>query len=491
MILPLFIIIPLLSAFLIAIVSGKKDNFANGLSIISALLLLFGAIYNFITQNQEVIVYKIGNWDAPIGINLVQDSLTIFMLIIVGLISLTSLIYSRQYIRYISTNWKYYSLFMFLITGMNGVIITGDLFNLFVFMEIALLSTYALVAYGGKAEEFEASFKYAIMGIVSSTFILVGIAITYSATSTLTLAKIAEQIPHINTKIVYLVGGIFLMGFGLKAAIIPFHTWLPDAHSSAPAPISAMLSGVMIKVLGIYAIIRIFYNIFGAPEFFLNIFMILGVISILIAGFLAITQWDMKRLLAYSSISQIGYILLGLGIGSTLGILGAVFHIFNHAIFKSLLFYNAGSVEMTTGTRDLKKMGNLKKLMPVTSKTSMIASLAISGIPPFNGFFSKLIIIIAAIQSGHPILAALAVIGSIQTLAALLKVQRFGFHSENKTEVTENKTSFGMKFAMITLAFLCFAGAILIIPGIREVTLDPIVEVIKNNGEYMNMVLGR
>jgi len=128
------------------------------------------AIYNFITQNQEVIVYKSGIRDAPIGINLVQDSLTIFMLIIVGLISLTSLIYSRQYIRYISTDWKYYSLFMFLIAGMNGVIITGDLFNLYVFMEIALLSTYALVAYGGKAEEFEASFKYAIMGIVSSTF---------------------------------------------------------------------------------------------------------------------------------------------------------------------------------------------------------------------------------------------------------------------------------------------------------------------------------
>jgi len=128
------------------------------------------------------------------------------------------------------------------------------------------------------------------------------------------------------------------------------------------------LSGVLIKVLGIYAIIRIFYNVFGAPEFFLNIFMILGVISILVAGFLAIAQWDMKRLLAYSSISQIGYILLGLGIGSTLGILGAVFHIFNHAVFKSLLFYNAGSVEMTTGTRNLKKMGKLTKLMPLLPK---------------------------------------------------------------------------------------------------------------------------
>ncbi|MEA3499434.1 MAG: proton-conducting transporter membrane subunit [Candidatus Marinimicrobia bacterium] len=491
MILPFFIIIPLLTAFLIAIVAGKKDNFANGLSIFSALLLLLGAIYNFFTQNQEVIVYKIGNWDAPIGINLVQDSLTIFMLIIVGLISLTSIIYSRQYIRNISTNWKYYALFMFMVTGMNGVIITGDLFNLFVFMEIALLSTYALVAYGGKAEEFEASFKYAIMGIVSSTFILVGIAITYSATSTLTLAKIAEQIPHINTKIVYLVSGIFLMGFGLKAAIIPFHTWLPDAHSSAPAPISAMLSGVLIKALGIYVLIRIVYNILGAPELFLKILLILGAVSIIIGVLLALAQWDMKRLLAYHSISQIGYIVLAMGIATPLGIIGAVYHLLNHALFKSLLFYNAGAVEMGLGTRNLKRMGNLTKIMPVASQTSMVASLSIAGIPPFNGFFSKIVIIIAAVQADKPIFAFVAVLGSILTLASFMKVQRYGFRAERMINKLRHRIGWGMNVAMITIAFLCLATSLLIIPGIREFTLDPIMSVIMNKTNYIQMVLGR
>ncbi len=174
-----------------------------------------------------------------------------------------------------------------------------------------------------------------------------------------------------------------------------------------------------------------------------------------------------------------------------LGILGAVFHLFNHALFKSLLFYNAGTVEMILGTRDLKKMGNLTKLLPVTSQTSLIASLSISGIPPFNGFFSKLIIIIAAIQAGEFVFGLLAVIGSILTLASFMKVQRYGFRGENPIEPTDIKIGWRMKLAMITLAFLCIATSALIIPGIREVTLDPVVNVILNKIQYINLVIGR
>jgi multicomponent Na+:H+ antiporter subunit D len=305
------------------------------------------------------------------------------------------------------------------------------------------------------------------------------------------MALIAERLPQKDPVILMWVGGLFLAGFGLKAAIMPFHAWLPDAHSSAPAPISAMLSGVLIKALGIYALIRIFFNVLGAPPIFMQSFLVLGVTSIIIGVFLAIAQWDMKRLLAYHSISQIGYILLGLGLATPLGIIGAVFHLFNHAVFKSLLFYNAGAVEMALGTRDLKRMGNLTKLLPVTSRTSMIASLSIAGIPPFNGFFSKLIIIIACVQSNQILFAFLAVIGSILTLASFMKVQRYGFRGEHIIEKLKIKTGLAMKMAMITLAFLCIASSLLIIPGIKEVTLDPVMAVILNNADYIQLVVGR
>ena len=312
MILPSFIIIPLLAAFIIALISGKKDDWAIIISVIAILSIVVLSVYAFFGMDAQTTTYSMGNWEIPYGIALVLDPFSAFMLLMVSIISLTSMIFSIQYIRHLSMDWKYYSLFMLLLSGMNGVIMTGDLFNLFVFMEIALIAAFALVAYGSRAEEFEASFKYAVMGAVSSTIVLIGIAVTYSATSTLTMSRIAEILPQKDPFILLWIGGFFLTGFGLKAAIMPFHAWLPDAHSSAPAPISSMLSGVLIKALGIYALIRVFFNVLGAPEIFMQSFMVLGTISIIIGVFLAIAQWDMKRLLAYHSISQIGYILLGL-----------------------------------------------------------------------------------------------------------------------------------------------------------------------------------
>ncbi|MBD3223795.1 MAG: NADH/ubiquinone/plastoquinone (complex I), partial [Caldithrix sp.] len=455
MIVPYFIIIPLLAAFLIVLIGGKKDDWAIIVSLIAVVALLILSAFSFFAMQTETITYHLSGWDIPYGIVLVQDALATFMLLMVSIIACTSICFSIHYIRHLSQDWKYYALFMLLLVGMNGVILTGDLFNLFVFMEIGLLSAFALVAYGGRAEEFEASFKYAVMGTISSTLVLLGIAVIYSATSTLTMAKIAEILPAKDPVIMFWAGALFLVGFGLKAAVMPFHAWLPDAHSSAPAPISSMLSGVLIKALGVYVLIRIFFNILGAPEIFMQIFLVIGTISIMIGVLLAIGQWDFKRLLAYHSISQIGYILLGMGIATPLGILGAVFHLFNHALFKSLLFYNAGSVEMAMGTRDLRQMGKLHRLMPVTSQSSMIASLSISGIPPFNGFFSKLIIIIAAIEAGLPIYALLAIIGSLLTLASFTKVQRYGFHGEQLIESLKNKVGRGMNLAMVVLALLC------------------------------------
>ncbi|MDD5230236.1 MAG: proton-conducting transporter membrane subunit [Candidatus Marinimicrobia bacterium] len=493
MILPFLIIIPLLAAFLITLISGGRDSWAIVFSILAVISLLALSVFSFLSTGSQTFIYEMSGWKIPLTICLVQDALSTFMLVIVNLIALTSLMFSVSYIRQYSAPWKYYALFMLLIAGMNGVIATGDIFNLFVFMEIALFSAYALVAFGGKAEEYEASFKYAVMGSLSSTLILLGIGILYSATSTLTMAKIAEILPTLDVKLTYWVGAIFLAGFGLKAAIIPFHAWLPDAHSSAPAPISAMLSGVFIKSLGVYVLIRLFFNVFGGVAVFNEVFLVIGAISMIIGVFLALGQWDIKRLLAYHSISQIGYIIIGIGLATNLGILGGVFHLFNHAIFKALLFYNAGVLEMTTGTRDLRQMGGLAKKLPTTSFTSMIASLSIAGLPPFNGFFSKLIIFIAAIQAGRPVYAFLAGLGSLLTLASFMKMQRYAFYGkENKdADKTLAKVSTAMKWAMISLAVLCLLTSLMVIPGIRELTLDPVVAVIMNKTGYIAEVLGR
>ena len=402
----------------------------------------------------------------PIGICMVLDGLTSFMLVTVNLVSFLVTIYSIGYMKRYTDKYRFYTLFMLMLAGMNGIIITGDLFNLFVFLEIASIASYALVAFGTEAEELEASFKYAIMGSVASSFVLLGIAIIYGYTSTLNMADISLALSNkpagliVNFTVV-----LFLMGFGLKAALVPFHAWLPDAHPSAPAPISAMLSGVLIKVLGIYAMMRVFFNIIGINNTILSIISFLGIVSMMVGVILALSQWDFKRLLAYHSISQIGYVILGIGLGTPLGILGGLFHLFNHSIFKSLLFLNSGAVDYTIDTRDLQAMGGLRERMPVTANTSLVASMSIAGIPPFNGFFSKFLIILACVQANQIMYAVFAVIGSILTLASFMKVQKYAFLgklAEKRKEVKE--VPYAMRLSMIVLAVICIISGLLIAP---------------------------
>jgi multicomponent Na+:H+ antiporter subunit D len=491
MTLPYFVAIPLFAALLILLIGGRKDTWAALISLAATAALVILSLVAFFSLHGETVVHRMGAWKLPIGIGLVLDALSAFMLILVSVIALCSVLFSLKYIQHLGRDVRYYALFMILVTGMNGVVVTGDIFNLFVFMEIALFAALALVAFGGRPHEFEASFKYAVMASISASLILIGIAVVYSSTSSLTMAAVARGLAEKSPYIALWTGGLFMAGFGLKAAVMPFHAWLPDAHSSAPAPISAMLSGVLIKTIGIYALVRIVYNVLGAPPLFLQIFLVLGTISIIAGALLAIGQWDLKRLLAYSSISQVGYILLGLGLGTALGVAGAVFHMINHAVFKSLLFYNAGALETGLGTRDLRRMGNVTKLLPVTSGSSMVASLSISGIPPFSGFFSKLLIIIAAVQAGQPIFALLAVIGSLFTLGLFTKVQRYGLRGERVVESLAGKVDGWMKTAMIILAVLCLATSVLVIPGIREATLDPVVKVILDKTRYALAIMGR
>jgi multicomponent Na+:H+ antiporter subunit D len=330
-----------------------------------------------------------------------------------------------------------------------------------------------------------------VLGTVASSFILLGIALTYGNTGALNMGYVARAIQRtgINAGLAFAMS-LFIAGFGLKAALVPFHAWLPDAHPSAPAPISAMLSGVLIKALGVYAMARLVFNVFGVSIPVGWVLIALGMASMVAGGFLAIGQWDFKRLLAYSSISQVGYVVLGLGLGTvllaqgasvawaSLAILGGLFHLVNHSVYKSLLFLTSGSVEMATGTRQMRDMGGLANRMPVTRAACMVASASIVGVPPFPGFWSKLILVIAAVQAGFYWIAATIVLVAVCTLIMYLKVQRHVFLGELPARLHDVQEARGsMLVAMIFLAVLCVSmGLLVLVPSLREAVLQPAVD---------------
>jgi len=498
--LPLFIAVPLVGAFVIAMFNDKHRSVATLIANCATLLLLIFSIASV----GRMEMYQVGRWPIPLGINLVLDGLSELLLLTVSTISMAAMFFSIKYMERYTAKPKYLSLFLLMVAGMNGVVLSGDIFNLFVFLEIASLASYALVGFGCEHEELEASFKYMVLGSVASMFVLFGVALVYGNTGTLNMAYISQHIAshELNGGLMFALG-MFIAGFGLKAALVPFHAWLPDAHPSAPAPISAMLSGVLIKALGVYALVRVAFNLFGMSVELGWILITLGALSMIIGVFLAVGQWDFKRLLAYHSISQMGYVVLGIGIGglilarggdrqwAALAILGGLFHLVNHAVFKSLLFLTSGSIEMATGTRQLKELGGLAEKMPLTRTTCTIASAAIAGVPPFNGFWSKLLIIIAAVQGGFYWLAAATVLVSLVTLISFLKVQRYIFLGELPAKletVKDNHNSMGL--AMAGLACLCvLMGLLLLVGPLKENILDPAVNVLMNQTAYAATII--
>ncbi len=507
---PLFVAIPLGAAFLIPLFGMWWKKSGEALATLSTLALAAMAI---MAIGSPATVHHMGGWTAPLGIALVSDGLTVLLLLAVNIVAFLCVVFSLKYMTAYTGLPKYYSLFMLMVAGMNGVVVSGDLFNLFVFLEVASVASYALVAFGVEADELEAGFKYMILGSVASVMILFAIGTVYAVTGTLNMADAAREIStrfggaHMNPALL-LAAAFFLMGFGLKAALVPFHAWLPDAHPSAPAPVSAMLSGVVIKSLGVYAICRVMFNVFGfasdAPSSVIiaNSMIWFSVLSIVIGGLLAVGQWDFKRLLAYSSIGQIGYVMLGIGIGArvlatggtrtlaALAILGGLFHLLNHAAFKSLLFLSSGAIQHATGTRDMKMLSGLNKRMPITAGATNLAALSISGVPPFSGFWSKLVIIVATIRAGHPAVASIAIAMAFVTLVYYVKVQKemlFGpvrGPAENAREVSAT-----MYVPLIILAIFC-VGFGLLYPVWGSRIIEPARDALLNGAEYIKLVLG-
>ena len=454
----LFIGLPLVVAALLPLIGKISKRVLPDLLANAVFLLL---LVLAVTAGRQVIsegpVLKQLNWlGEPVGITVAVDGFSLFMLMAISLLTLCVSLFSINYMEHYGAKANYYALLLMMAAGMNGLVLVTDLFDVYLFMEVAAIASYALVAYGLEHDELEASFKYLMLSVIASAAILISIAVLFGMTGSLGFTAVADGLRSLDAKfVVGFCAALFIMGFGLKAALIPFHAWLPDAHPSAPAPISAMLSGLLIKVSGVYALTRILFNVFGLTPALSQVLMYLGAVSIVVAAFLALGQKDMKRMLAYSSISQVGYVVLGIGIGTPLGIAGGLFHLFNHALAKGLLFLNSGSVQHATGTRNLEEMGGLAKRMPVTAATSLIGSLSIAGVPPLSGFWSKLIIIIALVQSNEWFLAVVAVLASVLTLWYYLLIQRkafFGKLNERWKDVKE--APFWMTLSTVILALL-------------------------------------
>jgi multicomponent Na+:H+ antiporter subunit D len=461
----LFVVLPLIVAGVLPLVGKVSRRFVPDLLANSTLLFL--VVYSAVAGRALIAggpVLQQSSWlGETVNIRLALDGFSLFMLVVVSIVGLAAGLFSIDYMEHYGAKANYYALYLIMVAGMNGLILATDLFGVYLFLEVAAIASYALVAFGLGHDELEAAFKYLMLSVVASAFVLASIAIIFGMTGSLDFAAVAAALKELNAgAVVGIASAFFLLGFGLKAALVPFHAWLPDAHPSAPAPISAVLSGLLIKVSGVYAMTRIFLNVFGLTPVLSTVLMVMGTVSMVVAAFLALGQKDMKRMLAYSSISQVGYVVLGIGLGTPLGIAGGLFHLFNHALAKGLLFLTSGSVQQATGTRDLDEMGGLAKRMPITAATNLIGALSISGVPPLNGFWSKLIIIVALVQAGHPVFAVIAVLTSVLTLWYYLLIQRKAFFGKlNEKWASVKEAPFWMTAATVLLALLCVGIGIL------------------------------
>jgi len=393
------------------------------------------------------------------------DHLSFIVLLSIGIVSLASLIVGRNTINSEDERFNFINLLIIASIGMCGIVMVRDIFSLYVFLEVVAVSAFILIALDREKLALEGAFKYIVMSAIATIMILSSIALIILIAGDTSFEAIRQALYHggtgqalvssQNSFIIKLAVGLFICGLFIKGGLVPFHGWLPDAYSQAPSAVSVLLAGIITKVSGIYTLIRLTTSIFGFTDNIKMVLIIVGIVSMLFGAFAALTQSNFKRMLAYSSISQVGYILTGLGTASALGITGAIFHFFNHAVFKSLLFVNSAAVEKTTGTVDMDQMGGLSEKMPITGATSLVGFLSTSGIPPLAGFWSKLMIIIALWMSGYHVYAVIAVLTSVLTLAYLLTMQRKIFFGKLVSTFTNiREVNFGLAAVQIILALI-------------------------------------
>ena len=451
------------------------ESFALTIAAINFILSIF-LTYNLYTSFTQPLIYAFGAWPPPVGIVYELDRANALMgLLITGLV-LAATVFSLRYMEHDTGVQYYYTLLLGFEAGMLGCVYTGDAFNLFVMLEVMSVSAYGLVAFRRHIHEaVEAAVKYAIVGSVATTVYFIALVFAYGTFGTLNMADLALKLRGLTLPVtgpppgnVFLGSAIFLAltfwAFSLKAAIAPNHFWLPDAHPAAPSPISALLSGIMVKV-AIFALMRYLFTVFrGGASLAMPIvqvldyvLIVLGVVSAITGSALMLLQRDIKRLIAYGTILNVGYIAMGMGLGSHSGLTAALFHLVNHAIGKALLFMAAGAIIHAAGTRDFDELAGVGRRMPLTSAALLIGALALAGAPPLNGFMSKLWLFMAYLETGW--LAPLVVVIVVTSVLALMGYMKVFYHVYARQPVRDlssiREAPRSMVAPLLVLAGLC------------------------------------
>jgi len=410
---------------------------AGWLSLAAAAALLWRV------SQRGTVSYALGGWAAPWGIEYRVDLLGAYVLLIVAALAALVLSYARRSVAQEvapERTAQFYAVFLLVLAGFCGISVTGDAFNLFVFLEVSSLASYSLISMGRDRRALSAAFQYLIMGSIGATFILIGIGFLYMMTGTLNMQDLAARLPQVSDTRTVRAGFAFLtVGIGLKLALFPLHLWLPNAYAYAPSVVSAFLSATATKV-AVYALLRFLIGVFGA-EFSLRampadvLLLVLGLAGILTASLVAVFQDNVKRMLAYSSVAQVGYMVLGISLASASGITAAALHLFNHALMKGALFLAVGAVVYRIGAVQIADLGGLGRRMPWTMAAIVIGGLSLIGVPPTAGFVSKWYLVLATLERGWWPLAGLVLIGSAIAVVYVWRLVEAAYFGELRGEM--------------------------------------------------------
>ncbi len=481
----LIVLLPLSASLLCMLLSRISRNLGSWVVMAS----IVGAFANACIVLQHVLAaggktwhYWMGGWEPPIGIEFALDPLNSILAVVVTFLSALISLYSRPFVK--DEDWLhvggYYTLFGLLTVGMSGMVITGDVFNLYVYLEILSLSGYGLIALGGR-KSMLAAFRYLLIGTIAASLYLLGVGYLYAMTGTLNMADLAARVvPHLNSPLFAIAVACLIIGFGIKMALFPLHGWQPDAYTYSHPGAAAFIAGLMSKIPA-YAMIRFLYYIFRVDNpvvhSALNVLGIMGVAGILIGSIMAMAQYDFRRMLAYSSVAQIGYIAIGLAMGNMYGFIGAVLHIINHAFMKSSLFLVIGGIEYRFGEVNLYRLGGMNKKMTISTITVLLASLSMIGLPPTCGFFSKWYLMLGAYTGAQYFYIAVLVISSLLNAIYFFRIieQMFVQREASLTEVHPHKGKLGLPLAMALPIFIL--GISILVLGFYSV--DIVTDVIK------------
>jgi len=423
------VVIPLLAAPCCVLLHRARWVWAFAVAVSAACLAIALTLTAQISAH-GAITYLLGEWAAPWGIEYRIDELSAFVLIVVSTINLVTILYAgRSVEQEIDPDriYLFYTGWILSLTGLLGITVTGDVFNLFVFLEISSLSSYLLVSLGQDRRCLTAAFQYLVLGTIGATFILIGIGLLYMMTGTLNMADLAARVPAVaDTRTVVVALAFFSIGIAIKVALFPLHMWLPNAYTYAPSVVSAFLAGTATKV-GVYMLLRIVLTVFGVSFSFgdislQHVLLVMAVLAMVSGSLMAVYQRNVKRVLAYSSVAQIGYMVLGIGLASATGIAASVLHVFNHALMKTALFLAVGAVFYRIGSVALEDLHGIAKRMPWTMAAFVAGGLSIIGVPLTVGFISKWYLLLAAAQQGWWWLAAIILISSLIAVVYIWRI---------------------------------------------------------------------